>query len=240
MRDPYTTEDGHSYEKEAIEEWLLRNDTSPMTGAKLQRKVLIPAINLRNSIEEWRISQFNRIKMSELVIDFKEIGRGSFKTVYKAVWSCPGAPVPKVVAVLKMRSGTCDAEARTLIKLGRHPRVVRFHGICNLAENEYMITEYAEFGSLVPGAFDLLEDRGWEVTPGHALAIMQQVCSGMEALAAAGIVHRDLAGRNVLLFAFDPADVARTSAKVSDFGPPATTPAPTPLPGPCATWRPSP
>ena len=156
--------------------------------------------------------------MRELVIDPVEIGRGSFKTVYKAIWTCPGAPTPKTVAVLKMRSGSCDAEARTLIKLGRHPRVVRFHGMCAHDGTDYMVTEFAEFGSLVPGAFDLLEDRGWPVTPGHALAIMQQVCSGMEALASAGVVHRDLAGRNVLLFAFDPADAARTSAKVSDFG----------------------
>ena len=218
MRDPYTTEDGHSYEREAIEQWLLKNDTSPMTGAKLQRKDLIPAINLRNSIEEWQISQFNRIQMSELDLDPIEIGRGSFKTVYRAVWNCPGAPAPRPVAVLKMRSGSCDAEARTLIKLGRHPRVVRFHGMCNHEGHEYMVTEFAEFGSLIPGAFEIIEERGWDVSPGHALAIMQQVCSGMEALAAAGIVHRDLAGRNVLLFAFDPADAARTSAKVSDFG----------------------
>jgi hypothetical protein len=194
MRDPYTTEDGHSYEREAIEQWLLNNDTSPMTGAKLSRKDLIPAINLRNSIEEWRIAQFNRIQFTELVLDPVEIGRGSFKTVYKAIWHCPGARDPYTVAVLKIRTGTCDAEARTLIKLGRHPRVVRFHGVCVHDGHEHMVTEFAPFGALVPGAFDAIEDRGWDVTSGHALAIMQQARPGRPPRAAAPAVatsHRD-------------------------------------------------
>jgi hypothetical protein len=175
MRDPYTTEDGHSYEREAIEQWLLNSDISPMTGAILSKKDLIPSINLRNSIEEWRAAQFNRIQFSELVLDPVEIGRGSFKIVYKADWHCPGARVPYTVAVLKIRSGSCDAEAKTLIKLGRHPRVVRFHGVCAHDGHDHMITEYAPFGALVPGAFGIIEDRSWDVSPGHALAIMQQV-----------------------------------------------------------------
>ena len=48
--------------------------------------------------------------------------------------------------------------------------------------------------------------------------MLQQICAGMEALAEEGIVHRDLALRNVLLFVFDAADVGSLSVKVSDFG----------------------
>eukprot|EP01047_Picozoa_sp_COSAG01_P075499 COSAG01_NODE_12955_length_1657_cov_2.930680_2_plen_162_part_00 len=42
MRDPVTTADGHSYEREAIQEWLQRNDTSPLTGAPLPRRSSAP------------------------------------------------------------------------------------------------------------------------------------------------------------------------------------------------------
>ena len=48
--------------------------------------------------------------------------------------------------------------------------------------------------------------------------MLRQICSGMEALAAEGIVHRDLALRNVLLFGFDADDVEKVVVKVSDFG----------------------
>ena len=51
-----------------------------------------------------------------------------------------------------------------------------------------------------------------------AVAMLRQICSGMEALAAEGIVHRDLALRNVLLFGFDADDVEKVVVKVSDFG----------------------
>ncbi|CAI5521754.1 unnamed protein product [Closterium sp. Naga37s-1] len=35
MRDPVITADGHSYERAAIEKWLMHHDTSPMTGKVL-------------------------------------------------------------------------------------------------------------------------------------------------------------------------------------------------------------
>ncbi|CAI5470619.1 unnamed protein product [Closterium sp. Yama58-4] len=35
MRDPVITADGHSYERAAIEKWLVHHDTSPMTGKVL-------------------------------------------------------------------------------------------------------------------------------------------------------------------------------------------------------------
>ena len=44
-------------------------------------------------------------------------------------------------------------------------------------------------------------------------AIVQQICGAMAAVAKAGIVHRDLAAHNVLVFALQPICV-----KITDFG----------------------
>jgi hypothetical protein len=53
MRDPVTLSDGHSYERRAIERWLLSgHSTSPMTGALLQDTTVVPNHALRNSILE--------------------------------------------------------------------------------------------------------------------------------------------------------------------------------------------
>lgn len=54
MREPVTTADGHSFERRAIEKWLLTHSTSPMTGALLPHKQLSPAIALRQLIDAHR------------------------------------------------------------------------------------------------------------------------------------------------------------------------------------------
>jgi Inhibitor of Apoptosis domain/U-box domain len=47
IRDPVVAEDGHTYEKSAIIQWLSTNNSSPMTNKQLHTKVLFPNHNLR-------------------------------------------------------------------------------------------------------------------------------------------------------------------------------------------------
>ena len=63
-----------------------------------------------------------------------------------------------------------------------------------------------------------IEDGGESIPVPIKLVILQQVASGMEALVDQKLIHRDLALRNVLVFALDLADAAATSVKVADFG----------------------
>ena len=44
---------GHTFERVAIERWLRTHGTSPMTGAALPHKHLVPAISLRQLIVEF-------------------------------------------------------------------------------------------------------------------------------------------------------------------------------------------
>ena len=53
MKDPVMCSDGHSYERQAIENWFQNNDTSPLTGARLDHKMLLPNHALRKGAEEW-------------------------------------------------------------------------------------------------------------------------------------------------------------------------------------------
>jgi hypothetical protein len=50
INDPVVAADGYSYEKTAIEQWLAQHKTSPMTGAALLHRMLIPNHNLRSQI----------------------------------------------------------------------------------------------------------------------------------------------------------------------------------------------
>jgi len=49
MIDPVFTEDGNTYEREAIREWLEAADTSPLTNEKLDSKSLTPNLAIRKN-----------------------------------------------------------------------------------------------------------------------------------------------------------------------------------------------
>ncbi len=53
MSDPVCAADGHTYERRAIEEWLSKKATSPMTGGPLTTKAVVPNFTLRSMIGEW-------------------------------------------------------------------------------------------------------------------------------------------------------------------------------------------
>jgi hypothetical protein len=52
MVDPVIAADGHSYEQAAIERWFLTHMTSPMTGAVLSSRVVVPNHKLRAIIAD--------------------------------------------------------------------------------------------------------------------------------------------------------------------------------------------
>eukprot|EP01043_Picozoa_sp_COSAG02_P083301 COSAG02_NODE_21347_length_792_cov_0.878788_1_plen_120_part_10 len=55
MHDPCIATDGHTYERTAIETWLLQHDTSPMTGLALDDKwLLLSNLLARSLTHEWR------------------------------------------------------------------------------------------------------------------------------------------------------------------------------------------
>ena len=51
MRDPVVDREGHSYEKEAIESWLRRKKTSPVTRSPLRPEDLTPNRGLKEAID---------------------------------------------------------------------------------------------------------------------------------------------------------------------------------------------
>ena len=54
MEDPVFTADGQVYERAPIERWLRLKNSSPLTGARLAHKELVPAISLRQLIQEFK------------------------------------------------------------------------------------------------------------------------------------------------------------------------------------------
>jgi hypothetical protein len=51
FKQPYIASDGYTYEKYAIDQWLLEHDSSPMTGLKLSHNILIPNLSIQSIIK---------------------------------------------------------------------------------------------------------------------------------------------------------------------------------------------
>eukprot|EP00191_Tetraselmis_sp_GSL018_P002516 CAMPEP_0177607666 /NCGR_PEP_ID=MMETSP0419_2-20121207/18043_1 /TAXON_ID=582737 /ORGANISM="Tetraselmis sp., Strain GSL018" /LENGTH=621 /DNA_ID=CAMNT_0019102271 /DNA_START=825 /DNA_END=2690 /DNA_ORIENTATION=+ len=152
------------------------------------------------------------IPYQDLHIQGSALGSGSSKTVYRARWH------DQDVAVLTLRSGEANSEATVFERLGRHPRLTRFLGMSrDLEGHRVIITEFAAKGSLDKVLADL-EEEGRAVS---CLVLMQcamQVCEAMEQMVEEGLIHRDLALRNVLVFSFDVAKPRAVRLKVTDYG----------------------
>jgi hypothetical protein len=142
----------------------------------------------------------------------RQIGRGSFKTVHAG--DLRGTPV----AALLVPGGTgLEAEVALMARLGNAPNVAVCYGLAReppaaagTLGRDCLVMEHAPHGALS----DCLEGLDEAALPPAALlAIAVQVAQGMSAVAAAGIIHCDLAARNVLVFATSPPHV-----KVTDFG----------------------
>jgi hypothetical protein len=52
MMDPVICPEGHTFERVAIESWLSKNETNPLTRNRLTLNMLIPNIALRNAIQQ--------------------------------------------------------------------------------------------------------------------------------------------------------------------------------------------
>ncbi len=94
---------------------------------------------------------------------------GAFKTVYRGQMSTACKNID--VAVMKLLKGSCETEARMFLRLGRHPRLLRFYGQCVNGDSDLLLTELAPYGSL-SDAFERLEGK---INMAHACVMMHQV-----------------------------------------------------------------
>ncbi|KAH8070596.1 ubiquitin-protein transferase [Aureococcus anophagefferens] len=51
-RVPVIAADGHTYDRSAIERWLLHHDNSPKTGERLEHRMLVPNHNLKRLVDD--------------------------------------------------------------------------------------------------------------------------------------------------------------------------------------------
>jgi hypothetical protein len=65
MVDPVVAQDGHTYERTAIDTWLLNNSTSPMDRSPITNKKLYTNIGLKGAIQLWKNNNPDLVKEDE-------------------------------------------------------------------------------------------------------------------------------------------------------------------------------
>ncbi|CAF0915368.1 unnamed protein product [Adineta steineri] len=225
FRDPVVAEDGHSYEREAIINWIRANGTSPLTREPLTVGALRPNHTLKKLVDEFETASRSKNFQFKLGVDVKtKSHRALFqtfgKTIYEAEWIKDNDSRPRIV-LLKINGARAKKEASFYVDLTRHPSIVRTFGLVHSDNNEddqdtqnsvTLLQELAPEGSL----YEVLQHIG--LNENILQAMFLQITDAMIFLAHNGIIHGDLACRNVLVFRLDKQEPHKNIVKLTDFG----------------------
>ncbi|CAF3500113.1 unnamed protein product, partial [Rotaria socialis] len=217
FREPVTGQDGHTYERDAIIAWLQKAGTSPIAGDPMTIDSLRPNHVVKQLVDEFKSSSLQKHFLFKFGIDIRKAGRRPIfqtqgKYIYRAEWiSKPG---PDVV-LLKIEGAKANREAAYYVQLGSHPHIVHTYG---MVENDFnalmLVQEYATEGDLA----HLLKENEFQPSQLVLLEIFLQIIDAMVYLANYGIVHGDLACRNVLVFRLHNSNPQENLVKLTDFG----------------------
>jgi hypothetical protein len=155
------------------------------------------------------------IKASDVTLG-KKLGEGAFGIVWKGKWH------GKHVAVKQLKldngtSGAAHAKATTEFanEIGRmasmqpHENLVLLYGVTELEGGDMAaVVEYCAHGSCLDALYGAAP-RKWRMD--ELISIAHGAACGLAHLHRLGVIHRDIAARNVLLTRHDV-------AKVADFG----------------------
>ncbi|XP_019095005.1 PREDICTED: uncharacterized protein LOC104740312 isoform X2 [Camelina sativa] len=161
-----------------------------------------------------------QIIMNDDLEELKELGSGTFGTVYHGKWRGSDVAIKRIKkscfagrsSEQERLTGEFWGEAEILSKL-HHPNVVAFYGVVKDGPGATLatVTEYMVDGSLRHVL--LRKDR--HLDRRKRLIIAMDAAFGMEYLHAKNIVHFDLKCDNLLVNLKDP---SRPICKVGDFG----------------------
>lgn len=138
---------------------------------------------------------FREISIDELEFG-KKIGSGAYGSVYLGLWQ----EAPVAIKVLNVADGLTEEaveefrhEATLMAKVSHHPNIVHFVGAAVSEDKLCLVTHFCKNGALQK----LLETTklDWDTK----LRIARDSAAGLAFLHSQGIIHRDVAARNILV-----------------------------------------
>ena len=137
----------------------------------------------------------------------KKLSSGQYSEVWEAHWK-----ENPLVAVKMLRTGSMPAqeflqEAHLLRKL-KHENIIQVYATSTAAvDSVFFVTEFMKHGNLI----EYLSSDGKDTNLSQLVVLLLQVAMGMAYLEKQGIIHRNLAARNVMVG-------ENKNCKLADFG----------------------
>jgi len=185
-------------------------------NAELRRQIAERSRELSAALSRVRGAQPSRVPTSGDVVDDRyrienEIGSGAMGTVFRVTRLSDGAVLAMKVLINVGHPHNMARFAREsqLISELNHPNVVSVFDI-SVAEDGlfYMVMEYVP-GVSLKKCSDRFGDVGW------GLSVLRGLASGLRAIHARGVIHRDIKPDNVVVRS---ADDGTAEVKITDFG----------------------
>mmetsp|Transcript_28198 Transcript_28198/g.80098 ORF Transcript_28198/g.80098 Transcript_28198/m.80098 type:complete len:529 (-) Transcript_28198:67-1653(-) len=145
-------------------------------------------------------------------LEQKDIGRGTYGSVYKATSKSTGdIRAVKVIARAKMKNVDRFQREISILKMMDHPNIIRLYETFEAHKAIYLVMELASGGEL----FDrILEAR--HLSEATAGIVMQQIFRAVFYMHSNDVAHRDLKPENFLFLSKDP--IEGNTLKLIDFG----------------------
>jgi len=159
------------------------------------------AKDMVKEINNWKLAMekgLNRVTVGRIPVyseaeikRIKSLGKGNFGSAYLV-----GLPSGQsaVLKVEHQKQSIDSHELQAMFKLRPHPNLLELKGMVTIDENLCIITEFCELGSL-----DRLHHKIEMDTDKGIIPVIKDVVRGLRALHRCGIVHRDLACRNIFM-----------------------------------------
>jgi serine/threonine protein kinase len=149
------------------------------------------------------------------------IGRGTYGFVYSAFdrQHRPGKVAIKILRPSKLVDGVSIErfqEEVTILERLRHSSILKFYSKGEIQQAPYMITEYADAGTLAM----LMQDKEHGLAPKEVAWLVAQIADGLQEIHSNAVVHRDIKPSNILLRRAAGVDSLGCSVwpLLSDFG----------------------
>ncbi|KAJ8533934.1 hypothetical protein K7X08_007258 [Anisodus acutangulus] len=158
------------------------------------------------------MAQSMRFVVGDYVVE-KQIGSGSFSTVWKACHRVDGTEVAiKEIVTARLNNKLKESLKSEIVILQRisHPNIIRLHDMIEEPGKIYIVLEYCRGGDLSM----YIQRRQGRIPEATAKHFMQQLASGLKILRENNLIHRDLKPQNLLLSATDD----NSTLKIADFG----------------------
>ncbi|ELR14267.1 protein kinase domain containing protein [Acanthamoeba castellanii str. Neff] len=168
-----------------------KKDSADGDDLKQRNAKLLEAIQSKYNYRE---IEYDELRFVE------KIGAGAFGAVYRGTWRGSVVAIKKLHDFDWFNMETVEEfrrEAALAQLLSNHPMVVNFIGACSQAPNFCMVSEFCDQGSLE----SVLRGKNAvaDIPLKTIVRIIRDAAAGIYHLHCEGVIHRDIAARNIMI-----------------------------------------